>query len=116
MTTVNVHQAKTQLSKLFQQVGGRGNNRHCSGWQAFSSVGADHAKPKGLKLPGAMRGQISIRDDFDLLLDGLFNGSLEPSGREQPRSKRSLPPDQALVNDLKRIGWSRINIEARQMR
>ena len=39
---------------------------------------------KGLKPPGAMRDQISIKDDFDLPLDGLFDGSLESSGPEQP--------------------------------
>ena len=31
-----------------------------------------------------MRDQISIGDDFDLPLDGLFDGSLEPSGPKQP--------------------------------
>ena len=69
MTTVNVHQAKTQLSKLLQQV------------EAGEPI---HANRKGLKPPGAMRDQISISDDFDLPLDGLFAGSLEPSGPEEP--------------------------------
>ena len=52
-----VHQAKTQLSKLLQQVGGEGSMR--------------------IKI---MRDQIIIGDDFDLPLDGLFDGRLEPSG------------------------------------
>ena len=69
MTTVNVHQAKTQLSRLLQQV------------EAGEVI---NARPKGLKPPGAMRDRISISDDFDLPLDGLFDGSLEPSAREQP--------------------------------
>ena len=69
MTTVNMHEAKTQLSKLLQQV------------EAGELI---NARPKGLKPPGAMRDQIIIGDDFDLPLDGLFDGSLEPSEPEQP--------------------------------
>ena len=59
MATVNVHQAKTQLVPI---------TRH----------------PKGIKPPGAMRDRISIGDDFDLPLHGMFEGSLEPPGPEQP--------------------------------
>ena len=61
--------AKTQLSQILQQV------------EAGELI---NARPKGLKPPGAMRDRISISDDFDLPLDGLFDGSLEPSGPEQP--------------------------------
>ena len=61
--------AKTQLSQILQQV------------EAGELI---NARPKGLKPPGAMRDQIIIGDDFDLPLDGLFDGSLEPSEREQP--------------------------------
>ena len=60
--------AKTQLSQILQQV------------EAGELI---NARPKGLKPPGAMRDRISISDDFDLPLDGLFDGSLEPSGPEQ---------------------------------
>ena len=69
MTTVNVHQAKTQLSKPLQQI------------EAGEPI---HANRKGLKPPGAMRDRISISDDFDLPLDGLFDGRLEPFGPEEP--------------------------------
>ena len=65
MTTVNVHQAKTPLSKLLQQL------------EVEEPI---HANRKGLKPPGAMRDQISISDDIDLPLDGLFDDSLESSG------------------------------------
>ena len=65
MTTVNVHQAKTQLSKPLQQI------------EAGELINANR---KGLKPPGAMRDRISISDDFDLPLDGLFDGRLEPFG------------------------------------
>ena len=61
--------AKTQLSQILQQV------------EAGELI---NTRPKGLKPPGAMRDRISISDDFDLPLDGLFDGSLEPSGPEEP--------------------------------
>ncbi len=48
---VNMHQAKTDLSQLLQQVE-----------QGQEVVAA----------PGAMRGQIKLADDFDAPLDGLF--------------------------------------------
>ena len=69
MTTVNMHEAKTQLSKLLQQV------------EAGELI---NARPKGLKPPGAMRDRISISDDFDLPLDGLFHGSHKPGAAGHP--------------------------------
>ena len=69
MTTVNMHEAKTQLSKRLQQV------------EAGELI---NARPKGLKPPGAMRDQIIISDDFDLHLDGLFDGSHKPGAAGHP--------------------------------
>ena len=84
MTTVNVHQAKTQLSKLLQQVEAGETIVIARAGQHSAQLVPINAHPKGLKPPGAMRDQISISDDFDLPLDRLFDGSLEPSGHEQP--------------------------------
>ena len=61
--------AKTQLSQILQQV------------EAGEPI---NANPKGLKPSVAMRGQISIRDDFDLPLDDLFDGSHEPGAAGHP--------------------------------
>ena len=69
MTTVNMHEAKTQLSKRLQQV------------EAGELI---NARPKGLKPPVAMRDQIIISDDFDLHLDGLFDGSHKPGAAGHP--------------------------------
>ena len=84
MTTVNVHEAKTQLSKLLHQVEAGETIVIVHGGKPSAQLVPINANPKGLKPPGAMRDRISISDDFDLPLDGLFDGSLEPSGPEQP--------------------------------
>ena len=84
MTTVNVHQAKTQLSKLLQQVEAGETIVIARAGKPSAQLVPINANPKGLKPPGAMRDQISVGDDFDLPLEGLFDGSLEPSGRDQP--------------------------------
>ena len=84
MTTVNVHQAKTQLSKLLQQEEAGETIVIARAGKPSAQLVPINANPKGLNPPGAMRDQIFIGDDFDLPLDGLFDGSLDPSGREQP--------------------------------
>ena len=84
MTTVNVHEAKTQLSKLLHQVEAGKTIVIARAGKPSAQLVPIHANPKGLKPPGTMHDQIIIGDDFDLPLDGLFGGSLEPSEREQP--------------------------------
>ena len=84
MTTVNVHQAKTQLSKLLQQVEAGETIVIARAGKPSAQLVPINANPKGLNPPGAMRDQIIIGNDFDRPLDGLFDGSLDPSGREQP--------------------------------
>ena len=84
MAMVNVHQAKTQLSRLLQQVEAGETIVIARAGKPSAQLVPINAHPKGIKPPGAMRDQISIRDDFDLPLDGLFDGSLEPSAPEQP--------------------------------
>ena len=84
MTSVNVHQAKTQLSRLLQKVEAGETIIIARAGKPSAQLVPINAHPKGIKPPGAMRDQISIGDDFDLPLDGVFDGSLEPSGPEQP--------------------------------
>ena len=83
MTTVNVHQAKTQLSKLLQQVEAGETIVIARAGKPSAQLVPINANPKGLNPPGVMRDQICISDDFDLPVNGLFDGSLDPSGREQ---------------------------------
>ena len=84
MISVNVHQAKTQLSRLLQKVEAGETIIIARAGKPSAQLVPINAHPKGIKPPGAMRDQISIGDDFDLPLDGVFDGSLEPSGPEQP--------------------------------
>lgn len=84
MATVNVHQAKTQLSKLLQQVEAGETIVIARAGKPAAQLVPINPSPKGIKPPGAMRDQISIGDDFDLPLDGLFDVRLEPSGPKQP--------------------------------
>ena len=84
MTTVNVHQAKTQLSKLLQQVEAGETIVIARAGKPSAQLVPINANPKGLNPPGVMRDQISISDDFDPPVNGLFDGNLDPSGREQP--------------------------------
>ena len=84
MTTVNVHQAKTQLSKLLQQVEAGETIVIARAGKPSAQLVPINAHPKGINPPGAMRDQISIGEDFELTLDGLFDGRLEPSSPEQP--------------------------------
>ena len=84
MITVNVHQAKTQLSKLLQQLEAGETIVIAPASKPSAQLVPINAHPKGLEPPGSMRDQISISDDFDLPLDSLFECNLEPSGRAQP--------------------------------
>jgi prevent-host-death family protein len=72
MEAVNIHQAKTHLSQLLQEVEQGGEVviarsgvpiARLVGWQAPAQLVA---------APGAMRGQIQLADDFDAPLDELF--------------------------------------------
>ena len=84
MTTVNVHQAKTQLSKLLQQVEAGETIVIARAGKPSAQLVPINAHPKGINPPGAMCDQISIGEDFERPLDGLFDGRLEPSSPEQP--------------------------------
>jgi prevent-host-death family protein len=70
---VNVHQAKTNLSRLLQDVE-RGQE------VVIARSGVPIARLVGwsppqhpVAAPGAMRGQIEVADDFDAPLDELFD-------------------------------------------
>ena len=78
MTTVNVHEAKTQLSRLLLQAeAGETVVIARAGKPSAQLVPIDE-QCKGLKPPGAMRDQIRIGADFDAPLDLLFDAAIEP--------------------------------------
>lgn len=86
MKTVNVHQAKTQLSRLLRAVA-TGEEIIISnrGVPVARLSSAAEAKPK--RKLGDMAGQIWIADDFDAPLSGDLLALFE--GRESEKPKRS---------------------------
>lgn len=73
MQVVNIHDAKTQLSRLLEQVqAGEDVVIAKSGTPIVRLV--PYAPPKRkIAPPGAMEGEIWISDDFDAPLDELFD-------------------------------------------
>lgn len=69
---VNVHQAKTHLSQLLQQV--QQGHEVVIGRSGVPVARLVAWQPPSVPVaaPGAMRGQIALADDFDAPLDGLF--------------------------------------------
>jgi prevent-host-death family protein len=79
MEIVNIHQAKTQLSKLIERV-------EAGGEVVIARYGKPVAKLSAVdselqpRRPGALKGKIWIADnfdDFDAELEGLFYGGTE---------------------------------------
>ena len=73
MQLVNIHDAKTRLSRLLEQVqAGEDVVIAKSGTPIVRLV--PYTPPRhGIQPPGAMEGEIWIADDFDAPLDGLFD-------------------------------------------
>jgi antitoxin (DNA-binding transcriptional repressor) of toxin-antitoxin stability system len=69
---VNVHQAKTQLSQLLQQVEQGQEVVIARSGVPIARLVAWQAPVQAVAAPGAMHGQIKLADDFDAPLDGLF--------------------------------------------
>jgi prevent-host-death family protein len=79
MQTVNIHEAKTQLSKLIEQATKGEPFIIAKGGKPMVKVTAlDAPTGKQVRRIGFMAGQISIPDDFDRMhskkIERLFNG------------------------------------------
>jgi len=72
MAMVNVHQAKTHLSQLLQEVEQGQEVVIARSGVPIARLVAWQAPGPAIAAPGAMRGQIQLGDDFDAPLDGLF--------------------------------------------
>ena len=70
---VNVHQAKTHLSQLLQEVERGQEVVIARSGVPVARLVAWSAPPQSVAPPGAMRGQIEVADDFDAPLDELFD-------------------------------------------
>ena len=69
---VNVHQAKTHLSQLLQEVEQGQEVVIARSGVPIARLVAWQAPAQAIAAPGAMRGQIQLSDDFDAPLEGLF--------------------------------------------
>ncbi|MFM8604823.1 MAG: type II toxin-antitoxin system Phd/YefM family antitoxin [Cyanobium sp.] len=69
---VNVHQAKTHLSELLREVEQGGEVVIARAGMPIARLIPWQQDGRPIAAPGSMRGRITIADDFDAPLDGLF--------------------------------------------
>jgi prevent-host-death family protein len=78
MTTVNIHEAKTQLSKLVEQAAGGEPFIIAKAGKPMVRVTAIDAPAKARRL-GFLEGEIQVPDDFDVMgaeeIAGLFGAA-----------------------------------------
>jgi prevent-host-death family protein len=92
MKTVNVHEAKTQLSRLLQRVaGGEEITIANRGTPVARLVPAE--RPKGRRVLGIDRGHVKIADDFDEplppeILAGFLGDEGRAGNESAPKRKR----------------------------
>ena len=85
---VNVHEAKTNLSKLLEKVALGEEVVICKAGKPVATL-HKYEEKKQPRVPGALAGQIWIADDFDdddPELEALFEGDDEPDSDEAARS------------------------------
>ena len=83
MTTVNVHEAKTHLSKLLEQVERGEEIIIARAGQPVAKLSAWKPEKRKIAPPGSMAGEIWMAEDFDAPVDELFD-SLKGSTALQP--------------------------------
>ena len=90
METVNIHRAKTQLSKLIERVSEGEEIVIARGGKPVARLVPllQRSKPR---TPGALKGKIWIAEDFDAPLPGelldLFEGKSESKSRAKARKR-----------------------------
>jgi prevent-host-death family protein len=72
MEVVNVHQAKTHLSQLLQEVQQGQEVVIARSGVPIARLVPWQSPARPVAPPGAMRGQIGLAEDFDAPLDGMF--------------------------------------------
>jgi len=72
MTIVNVHEAKTNLSKLLEQVERGEEIVIARAGQPVAKLSRYRPPRRAIGPPGGMEGEIWIADDFDAPLDDQF--------------------------------------------
>ncbi len=77
MLTVNVHDAKTQLSRLLAEVEKGESVVIARAGRPIATLTAYQPPVSRVAAPGSMAGRIGLADDFDAPLDDLFD-ALKP--------------------------------------
>ncbi len=77
MLTVNVHDAKTQLSRLLAEVEKGESVVIARAGRPIATLTAYQPPVSQVASPGSMAGRIALADDFDAPLDDLFD-ALKP--------------------------------------
>jgi len=73
MQTVNIHEAKTHLSRLLEAVERGEEIVIARAGQPIATLSAYHPPRHGIAPPGGMEGEIWMADDFDAPIDDLFD-------------------------------------------
>ncbi len=73
MTTINIHEAKTQLSSLLEQVQAGEDVIIAKAGRPIARLIRFTPPKQKIGPPGAMRNQIRIADDFDEPIDSVFD-------------------------------------------
>jgi prevent-host-death family protein len=90
---VNIHEAKTHLSRLLQRVAAGEEVTIARAGVPVARLIAVKAKPNKIRLLGMDRGRIWIADDFDAplpddLLKPFYGGKLPPLEKARRRKRR----------------------------
>ena len=78
MQTVNIHEAKTHLSKLIEQVEQGESIVIARAGHPVAILEGYSEKPRKIAQPGSMEGEAWIAADFDAPVDELFE-AMEPT-------------------------------------
>lgn len=84
METVNVHDAKTRLSRLLEQVQAGEEVIIARAGHPVARLVAFNPSRKAIAPPGGMAGAIRMADDFDAPLDELFDVLESGSPTDEP--------------------------------
>ena len=72
MRTVNIHEAKTHLSKLVEQVEHGGSIVIARAGHPVAVLSGYQAEKRRIAPPGSMEGEAWIAEDFDVPIDNLL--------------------------------------------
>ncbi len=73
MQTVNIHEAKTHLSRLLEEVSAGEDVIIARAGHPIAVLSAYKPPKRKIAEPGSMKGEIWIADDFDEPIDHLFD-------------------------------------------